>query len=100
MVLAIYLIMIATPLQSSQLAIMLEDNGLGLAATAWIISVFSISTIVGRIVCGLALDKFPTPIVSSVCTLPPALGFFLLAHAGPGICINHIGVFYSFCGVG
>jgi MFS family permease len=79
MVLAIYLIMIATPLQSSQLAIMLEDNGLGPAATAWIISVFSISTIVGRIACGLALDKFPTPVVASVCTLPPALGFFLLA---------------------
>ena len=76
---AVWLIMIATPLQSSQLAIMLEDNGLKPASIAWVISVFSISTIVGRIVCGLALDKFPTPLVASICTIPPALGFYLLA---------------------
>lgn len=78
-VLAVWLIMIATPLQSSQLAIMLEDNRLEPASIAWVISVFSISTIVGRIVCGLALDKFPTPLVASICTIPPVLGFFLLA---------------------
>jgi sugar phosphate permease len=75
---AVYLIMIATPLQSSQLAIMLEDNHLDPAAVAWTISVFSISTIAGRIVCGLALDKFPTRFVASFCTIPPAIGFFIL----------------------
>ena len=76
---AVYLIMIATPLQSSQLAIMLEDNGLGAASIAWVISVFSISTIAGRIVCGLALDKFSVPLVATLCTIPPVIGFFLLA---------------------
>jgi sugar phosphate permease len=76
---AVYLCMIATPLQSSQLSLMLEDNGLVADKRALVISLFAVSTIVGRIVCGLALDKFPTPVVSTLCTIPPALGFFILA---------------------
>jgi hypothetical protein len=35
--------------------------------------------ILGRIGCGLALDRFSTPIVTFVSMILPALGFFLLA---------------------
>jgi MFS family permease len=74
-----YLCMIATPLQSSQLTIMLRDNGLTGTTAAWVVSVFAISNIAGRIACGLALDRFPTPFVTTLCMIVPALGFFLLA---------------------
>jgi predicted MFS family arabinose efflux permease len=74
-----YLCMIATPLQSSQLAIMLRDKGLTGPTAAWVVSVFAISNIAGRIICGLALDRFPTPFVTTLCMIVPALGFFLLA---------------------
>ena len=74
-----YLCMLATPLQSSQLTVMLRDNGLTGTTVAWVVSVFAISSIVGRIACGLALDRFPTPIVTTICMIAPALGFFLLA---------------------
>jgi MFS family permease len=74
-----YLCMIATPLQSSQLTIMLRDNGLTGSTAAWVVSVFAISNIAGRILCGLALDRFPTPFVTTACMIVPALGFFLLA---------------------
>jgi MFS family permease len=74
-----YLCMIATPLQSSQLTIMLRDKGLTGSSTAWVVSVFAISNIAGRIICGLALDRFATPIVTTLCMIAPALGFFLLA---------------------
>ena len=43
------------------------------------ISIYAITTIIGRIACGLALDRFPTPIVTTVSMIPTALGFFLLA---------------------
>jgi MFS family permease len=74
-----FLCMLATPLQSSQLNIMLQDNGVATRTAAWIVSVYALTTIVGRIGCGLALDRFSTPIVTTICMIPPALGFFLLA---------------------
>ena len=78
-IVGMFLCMIATPLQSSQLNIMLQDNGLATRAAAWVISLYAITTIIGRIACGLALDRFPTPIVTTVSMIPPALGFLLLA---------------------
>jgi MFS family permease len=74
-----YLCMLATPLQSSQLTVMLRDNGLTAPTVAWVVSVFAVSSIAGRILCGLALDRFPTPLVTTLCMIAPALGFFLLA---------------------
>jgi MFS family permease len=74
-----YLCMLATPLQSSQMNVMLQDRGLAATTAAWVISVYAISTIVGRIACGLALDRFATPAVTTICLIPAALGLFLLA---------------------
>jgi MFS family permease len=78
-IVGMFLCMVATPLQSSQLNIMLQDNGLATRTAAWVISLYAITTIIGRISCGLALDRFPTPMVTTVSMIPPALGFFLLA---------------------
>jgi MFS family permease len=78
-IVGMFLCMLATPLQSSQLNIMLQDNGLATRTAAWVVSIYAITTIVGRIACGLALDRFATPIVTTLFMIPPALGFFLLA---------------------
>lgn len=79
LIVAMYLCLLATPLHSSQLNILLVDNGLSTATAAWVVSLYAISTIVGRLTCGLALDRFATPIVTTACMLPPALGYFVLA---------------------
>ena len=82
-----FLCMIPNPLQSSQMNLMLQSHGLAAATRAGIISLFAISTIVGRLGCGLALDRLPTPLVTTICTIPPAVGFFLL-----GTHLNSAGV--------
>lgn len=78
-IVAMYLCLLATPLHSSQLNILLVDNGLSPATGAWVVSLYAASTVVGRLACGLALDRFPTPLVTAFCMLPPVLGFFVLA---------------------
>jgi len=78
-VVATVLCMIQTQLHASQMNLMLIDNGLTTQAAAGIVSIYAASTIAGRIGCGLALDRWPTPIVTCVSMILPAAGFFLLA---------------------
>lgn len=66
-------------LHASQMGVMLRDNKLDAVAAASMIMVYGIGTIVGRIACGLALDKFSTPIVACVSMMLPAFGFAMLA---------------------
>lgn len=73
------LCLIQTQLHASQMNLMLIDNGLSTQQAAGIVSIYALSTIVGRIGCGLALDRFSTPVVTFVSMILPALGFFLLA---------------------
>ncbi|MBY0422834.1 MAG: MFS transporter, partial [Parvularculaceae bacterium] len=40
---------------------------------------YAVSTIIGRILCGLALDRYPTHIVSGASMALPAFAFLLLA---------------------
>jgi len=74
-----FLCILQTPLHASQMNLMLVDNRISTATASMIVSVYAVGTIVGRIGCGLALDRFPTPIVTTLSMVLPALGFFLLA---------------------
>jgi MFS family permease len=78
-IVATILCMIQTQLHASQMNLMLIDNGLTTSAAAGIVSIYAFSTILGRIGCGLALDRWSTPIVTFVSMILPAMGFFLLA---------------------
>lgn len=80
---AMFLCTLQTPLHASQMGMMLRDNRLDAAQAAAMISVYGLGTIIGRFTCGLALDRFPTPIVAAISMVLPALGFVLLAIA-PG----------------
>jgi MFS family permease len=73
------LCLIQIQLHATQMNLMLIDNGLSTQEAAGVVSIYAFSTIVGRIGCGLALDRFGTPIVTFVSMVLPALGFFLLA---------------------
>ena len=74
----LFLCMLQTPLHSGQMNIMLLDNSLTPQTASNIVSIYAIGTIVGRIGCGLALDRFSTRIVTAVSMGLPALGYFLL----------------------
>jgi hypothetical protein len=76
---AMLLCTMQTPLHSSQMAMMLHDNHLGNVAIAGMISVYGIGTVIGRIACGLALDKFSAPVVAAISMFGPAIGYALLA---------------------
>lgn len=75
---AMFLCLLQTPLHASQMNLMLVDNRISAQTAANIVTVYAMGTVIGRIVCGLALDRFPTPLVTSLSMVLPALGFFVL----------------------
>lgn len=75
---AMFLCLFQTPLHAAQMNIMLLDNGVTTQTAANIVSVYAFGTILGRIACGLALDRFPTPAVTAISMGLPAIGYFLL----------------------
>ena len=76
---AFFLCMLGTPLHSSQMNMMLVENGLTTQTAANVVSIYAASTILGRLACGIALDRYPTPYVTAASMFLPAIGLFLLA---------------------
>lgn len=75
---AFFLCLLQTQLHSSQMNVMLIDQGLTTQTAAYMASVYTVGTFIGRIACGLALDRFPTPMVTFVSMFIPTIGFFFL----------------------
>lgn len=67
------------PLQSSQMNLMLLENGASASTAALMVSVLAAGVMTGRFCCGFALDRFPTPLVAAIAMGMPALGLFALA---------------------
>jgi MFS family permease len=61
------------------LNLVMEDNGVATADVGVMISAFAIGQLAGRFLCGLALDRFPTAIVSAISMGLPGIGLLLLA---------------------
>ena len=59
--------------------LMLLDTGIDKASAANAISAFALGSLIGRGACGLALDRFPAPIVAALSMVLPALGYVLIA---------------------
>lgn len=79
--LGMFLCLLQTPLHSTQMNLMLVDNGISAQSAANIVPLYAFGTIVGRIACGLALDRYPTPPVTALSMILPALGFALLGSS-------------------
>lgn len=65
--------------QSSQMGVILTERGMSSEAVGFLVSLFAFGVIGGRILCGLALDRFATHIVVAALMTLPAIGFFILA---------------------
>lgn len=68
---------------TSQLGVMLDDSGAG-ARIALLITIFATAVIVGRFVCGVALDRLPPQTVAAVAMALPGLGCLLVAAPWDG----------------
>ena len=66
-------------LATSQIKIVLADHGVSAVETGYMVSVFAIGVIFGRIIAGLALDKWPTHIVAAIGLGLPCIGSYVLA---------------------
>ena len=97
---AMFLCLLQTQLHSSQMNLMLIDQGLTTQTAANIASVYAFGTIVGRIACGLALDRYATPMVTFISMFIPAIGFFLLGTQFDSYMIIAIAMFLVGLSVG
>ncbi|MES2488808.1 MAG: MFS transporter [Pseudomonadota bacterium] len=77
----IFLCNIPQPLHGLQLKMMLLDNGAGLAFASKLVSMYAVGVIIGRFVCGLALDRLPAHWVAAVGMGLPSIGMFMLASS-------------------
>jgi MFS family permease len=81
LVLALLLCNLPQTLALHQMTILLEDNGIATAKAAPMISAFSIGMLIGRFLCGAALDRLPAHLVAFISLGVPSLGLFLLASS-------------------
>lgn len=67
------------PLQSSQMTLMLAEQGVTAERAAWMISLFAGGVLAGRFLCGLALDRFPSHLVAALSLGLPSFGLLAIA---------------------
>ncbi|HEY1075656.1 MAG TPA: MFS transporter [Fontimonas sp.] len=77
----IFLCNIPAPLHGVQLKLMLLDNQADSAFAARLVSLYATGVIIGRFVCGVALDRLPAHWVAAVGMGLPSIGMFLLASS-------------------
>lgn len=70
---------VPTVIVSSQLKLVLMESGATSQFATWIISLYAVGVIIGRFVCGLALDKVSAQTVALTALGLPAIGFLILA---------------------
>lgn len=63
----------------SQLNLLLIDNGSTAQFATWLVSFYATTVVVGRFICGLALDKIPAHVIALMALGLPAIGYFALA---------------------
>ncbi|WP_232132120.1 MFS transporter [Luteimonas sp. BDR2-5] len=78
-ILGMLLTNLAFTLQTSQLKVLLLDKGVDSDAGSMAISLFASGVFLGRLLCGAALDRFPTYVVAAISMGLPSVGLLLLA---------------------
>lgn len=77
----IFLCNIPQPLHGVQLKLMLLDNHADSAVAARLVALYATGVIIGRFICGVALDRLPAHLVAAVGMGLPAIGMFVLASS-------------------
>ncbi|MBW8784403.1 MAG: MFS transporter [Novosphingobium sp.] len=76
---AMLLCALPTQLHAAQMMVMLGAAGLAKTTAANAVSAFAIGALIGRGVCGLALDRFAARTVAALSMVLPALGYATIA---------------------
>lgn len=79
--LAMFLCNLPQTLGLSQLALVLMDSGISTAQASSMVSLYATGVLIGRFICGVSLDRLPTPPVAAFAMGLPALGLFVLASS-------------------
>jgi MFS family permease len=66
-------------MQTTQLKVILLDRGIDSATGTMAISIYAMSVVAGRLLCGIALDRFPAHLVAAICLGLPGVGLLILA---------------------
>jgi MFS family permease len=74
-----FLINIPQPFAASQIKLVVLSNGIADQAATWMVSLYAIGVMVGRVVFGLALDRISAHRVALFALSLPAIGFVILA---------------------
>ncbi|MET0377280.1 MAG: MFS transporter [Rhizorhabdus sp.] len=75
----VFLCNLTLAMQMSQIKVMLLDVGVDAAIGSAMVSVYGVGVILGRLVCGLALDRYSARMVATISMGMPAISLFLLA---------------------
>lgn len=70
-----------------QLAPLVGDRGLSSSEVARVMAMYAAGLLAGRVLTGLALDRFPAALVGAITTLAPALGIVLLMAPAPSFAL-------------
>jgi MFS family permease len=65
----------------SQMNLMLMENGATMGFATLLVSAYAISVVIGRLVCGLALDRIPAHLVAIIALGLPTVGYLALASS-------------------
>lgn len=76
---ALFLVNLPFSLATSQLKLVVLDQGLSDVTAAWLVSVFAIGSIAGRLITGAALDYLKPHIIAAIGFGLPFIGLLLLA---------------------
>ena len=79
LLIAIFLCNMPQVLSVSQLNLVLLDNGMSGSIISFMLSAASTGILMGRFLCGIALDRFPLPVVAGVGLGLPTIGLILIA---------------------
>jgi len=93
-VVGIFLCSMTIVMQTTQMGVILRAAGLSASDTSWVISVYAIGVIAGRLICGAALDRFPAHFVAAFALGLPAIGLSLLATATPSVALMSVAVMF------
>ncbi len=66
-------------LTGSQFKLVLMEQQIGSAAASWLISLYGVTVMCGRFLCGFSVDRLPPNIVAAVALGLPTIGLFLMA---------------------
>ena len=76
---AMVLIAMPTTLHGSQMALLIRAQHLSASAAGYMVSIFALGTLAGRIGSGLAFDRFPARRVAVLSMMLPTFGLLLIA---------------------